>query len=671
MSSSPSENRVVFTGGGTGGHVYPALAIADSLLARPGWRGIYIGVPGKAEERILRTRAEGPGVPLPFKRAMSRGFPGLRKPAIVPFLIVLCLGVIQACWHLLRFRPILIVATGGYASAPALLAASLLKRARLLRIRIMVHEQNATLGMFNRVASRLADLVALTFPLSDPVPLPAGSRVTGYPVRAGLGELPDRESSCRALGLDPGKPVAFVFGGSTGARSINRALYSILPGLLDEGIQVIHGHGMANSPEYHAVAEHEEQIARITKHFHEAGREGLLETMYHARTYFDDIRPAYAAADLVVGRGGAGTLFELLQVGRPLLVIPKMGLPGDHQVANALGARRRGAVDVLLEEVRPAGEGFEIVVPGEALQARISALLADRERRERLTAAAGTMASPHALESLVGLALDLVAGRATSEELPAGNEPESRGIEGATTQELVARCLTSPLDSEERAYAEYRAMAALASSSWQERNSGVKLCGALRLDRALPALCHLMEHGGRPGRLARLLGERHGQNGFIRRNLAHALSRFQLRPQLVGLLDRLLKDPYWEARIAALRSLSTLGAEPTAGSLAAARDMLRGNFEERMAVADWWSSCLQARDWKLWIRPLLDDGNCRVREAALSAIGTSIGRGDLELDAELECLLEETMLTSTYFHPLFPLKQARRDVATSEGEQAC
>jgi UDP-N-acetylglucosamine--N-acetylmuramyl-(pentapeptide) pyrophosphoryl-undecaprenol N-acetylglucosamine transferase len=654
--------RVAFTGGGTGGHVYPALALADRLLARSGYAGIYIGIPGRAEERILRARTESGLSDLPFCIAPSMGFPGFKSLSFPLFLMRLGLGTVVAGLHLLRFRPRLLVATGGYASAPAVFAAGILRRLGLLSTRILIHEQNAETGLLNKLAARLADAFALTFNPEGSAPIAEKARVTGYPVRDTLMDLPATAAARRQLGLEEDRPTLFIFGGSLGARSINRAVYAMLPILIEGGIQVIHGYGSADGPEYSAIREHDKAMDELVKHVPDMH-------LYHAAPYFHQIHVAYAAADLVVGRGGAGTLFELCRSGKPLLVVPKMGLPGDHQVANARSAQAAGAVDVQLEEILLGEGSLEAGVNPDSLVERITELLSDSQRLAELSEGAKRFASGESLNKLEALALELLEkGRIEAAIEPRASAVRDRTIESLSTSALMAHpaCQTT---GPERDYIEYRALSALGSPRWQVRNAGIKLCAALKLDRALPIFEHLVMYHGRVPLIPRLLGERHQQNGFIRRNIATALGSLSCDDPCVRLLCHMLKDPYWEVRVAALTSLSRQAREANTACIEAARLMRLSNFEERMAVAAWWSRCMPVDTWHEWLLPLLSDDNCRVREEALRALDYARSMRGLCITDELRDRLDATMLTSTYFHPVFPLKQARRDIEDTGGAE--
>jgi UDP-N-acetylglucosamine--N-acetylmuramyl-(pentapeptide) pyrophosphoryl-undecaprenol N-acetylglucosamine transferase len=680
--------RVVFSGGGTGGHVYPALAVARCLLEDDGVTGLYIGTRGRAEERILARLAADGYHRLPFVAAPSAPFPGRRPLALLRFAALLGAGLLAASWHLLRVRPQLLFATGGYAAAPAVFAAALLTRCRLLNCRILVHEQNACPGLMNRCAARLADAVALTFPL--PAGRLPGARLlhSGYPVRADLGELPTAAEARRALGLDPDRPLLFVFGGSQGARSLNRALQRLLPELLDGRLQVLHGVGSGGAG-YDPVAEQLDARKALAAHppqglGGEAWR-ARLDRDWKAEAYFYDIRLAYAAADLVCCRAGAGAIFELLAAGRAALLVPKAGLPGDHQVANARRIEEAGAARLVLERPHLGPEGIEEGVDDTELLAALRGLLDDAPLRATLAATARRLARPQATAGLAewcrrlaagddpeSLILDQTRSAGDVEDVttpPGGSRAAPQdGLEVLDLEGLVRHAQSGSLSEANRRYLEYRCGAALAAEAWSQRNAGIKLAAALRWRGAIKLLLAIAADRRPPAWLPRLLGERRRQNGFIRRNLATALGRIgEATPAVEAALQELLADGYWEARVAAAEALGALrlGGPSIESALA---PLKRGNFEEVRAVLRWWAACGSGEEGRRWLPGLLEHPNSLVRGEAVEALIAGVRDGRVPAD-EVRPLLDRVLVTSTSFRPVFPLKQGMKELARVAGEE--
>ena len=655
--------KYLFTGGGTGGHLYPALAVARELAADPSNELLYVGIKGRAEEQVLAGERRDPRLPLVF--AVSAGYPGARSPRLPQFFLKLGLGCVQAGMHLLRFRPDLVFATGGYASAPAVFAAYGLRRFGLLKTRILVHEQNVQPGLMNRKAAGMADLVTLTFAASAPHLPACRTMLCGYPVRRDLLDRPSRKEACRAYGLDPDQPVLLVFGGSQGSRCINRTVYGLLPSLLGAGIQVVHGYGVAKGA-YNAAREHDKAITELRQ---DALLAKLMDKSYRPFDYLHDIRTAYAAATLVLARAGAGAIFELVTCGLPSILVPKMGLPADHQVANARLIELTGAARVVLERPLPAQDGFEEEVDQAALLELIETLITDQETLAEMGRKCAPLTMAGALEKFVKLTQDLAAGSAVELEpvvVPAAAD-ELAQLEMATDDQLLVIARRSELAPATRRYLIYRYGAAIASENWARRNRGIKLAGMLRDPGAIPLLIHIAKDKRRPGLLPRLLGEKHYQNGFIRRNLAVSLGRIGLAaPEVIETLAAMLEDSYWEVRVEAMRALARLQPQSHESALVARVESFihSRNFEEVQAAVFYWNHRGLVENWRETILPLLNHDNIRVREKAVVALVTQVRSGHLPGD-ELGPVLKNVMVTSTWFSPEFPLKTHLRDLAVA------
>jgi murein biosynthesis integral membrane protein MurJ/undecaprenyldiphospho-muramoylpentapeptide beta-N-acetylglucosaminyltransferase len=403
--------RYLLTGGGTGGHVYPNLAIAGELARHdPEAQFLYVGVRGRAEADIVPRH----GIPIRFTPA--RGMPTSRfSPAMIAFVCALLAGTIKALYIILRYRPRLVVATGGYPSAPTLLAA------RLLRRPILVHEQNAYPGLVNRTFGRMAGRVAVTFPESLEHFQHNGVLV-GYPVRPEILALRDRLSADerarlkQELGIEPRRTVVLITGGSLGARSINRAVADLLPRLaadadLRERVFIMHGCGRTAGADYDAEAD---TVARLRAHGFD---ETAAARFYRRERYIYEMARWLRVADAVVCRAGAGSLAETAAVGAPFLVIPKHGLPGDHQVKNAETLRAAGACFVLREKrVVEAGEAFDEVDPARLLDALRRLVDLPPAERAAMSAAAWNFVAPDCLARIQAQADRLLAPPAPPEQ---------------------------------------------------------------------------------------------------------------------------------------------------------------------------------------------------------------------------------------------------------------
>jgi UDP-N-acetylglucosamine--N-acetylmuramyl-(pentapeptide) pyrophosphoryl-undecaprenol N-acetylglucosamine transferase len=312
----------VVTGGGTAGHVLPALAVAEALVAsgHPASSIHYVGAVRGAETRLL------PDSPFPhtfydvvgFQRRLTR-----RNLGFVPKL----LAATRAATRLLReLHPRVVVSVGGYASLPAVLAA------RRLRIPVVVVSYDRVPGRASRLAARRAAACAVAFPDS---PLPRAT-VTGAPVRRAVLDVDRRRDAATAraaLGLPPDRFVVAVVGGSQGSGLLNDAVAAMLDTWADD-------RGLAIR---HVVGERFLAAAPPPR----AGRGGVL---YQPVGYEAEMPLVYAAADLFVGRGGASTVHEIAVTGAPAILVPWSGAAGDHQTANAAWLGEQDAAVVLTEE---------------------------------------------------------------------------------------------------------------------------------------------------------------------------------------------------------------------------------------------------------------------------------------------------------------------------------
>ena len=284
-------------------------------------------------------------------------------------------GFVQATALLGRLRPRVIFATGGFVALPTVIAAA------VRRIPVVVHEQTAVPGLANRVASRFARRVALSFPGSE-TNVPAGKAVlTGNPLRP---ELRDgsRADAVARFGLDPALPLIYVTGGAQGAHRINRAVGEILARLLEHA-QVIHQCG--DHPTTGDRAWLESRRAALPPAL--ASRDTVIPYVGA------ELAAIYATASLVIGRSGAGTVNECCQLGVPALYVPLPGASGDEQTANARVVERAGGCEILPQASLTA----------DALGERALRLLADPTRLKEMGERARSVAIPDAAERIVAL----------------------------------------------------------------------------------------------------------------------------------------------------------------------------------------------------------------------------------------------------------------------------
>ncbi len=354
--------KVILTGGGTGGHLFPALAIAESLRKRdPRVELLFLG-----SQRGLEATAV-PQADLPFEGLPAMPLPRRFSPRLFRAGIADFRAVLAARAALRRFRPDVIFATGGFASAPVLAAAWMEKTP------VLLHEQNAVPGLTNRIASRFAREVHLTFSASRRYfPRRDNLRLSGMPLREGI-VGGSRNKALRLFRLEEGRTTILVFGGSQGAHHINEAILDALPRFANQrGIQFIL---QAGQKDYAWMLE----------------RCRAIPVRTWVRPFIQNMGEAYAIADLVVCRAGALTLAELHATGKPAILVPYPYATADHQTQNAEGSVEAGAA-VMIPDAQ---------LDGPALASRILDLIEDRRELRRMSIQAMRLARPDAADRIV------------------------------------------------------------------------------------------------------------------------------------------------------------------------------------------------------------------------------------------------------------------------------
>ena len=359
---------VILTGGGTGGHVYPALAVAEALQdLRPDLDVLYVGATDRIEARVV------PAAGLRFEGLPASGLS--RDPRLAArALWRLGQGFSKALAIVVRERPAVVLGTGGFASAAMLLAA------RSGGVRVVLHEQNVAPGKVNRWVGRWAHEILVSLPGSDAWWPGRRVALTGNPIRTEAFRL-GREEARRRLAVDAAAPLLLITGGSQGARRINEAAVAMAPRLLAETPwQVLHVAG----------PDHADSV-----------REALppeAASRWRVLAYADEMPAAVVACDLVIGRAGATTLAEVLAAGRPMVLVP-YPFAGGHQALNAASAVQGGAA-ILLEDAR---------CDGPTLAHAVLPLLTDPDRLAAMQRASRSLGKPEAALEVARVLLSHVA----------------------------------------------------------------------------------------------------------------------------------------------------------------------------------------------------------------------------------------------------------------------
>jgi UDP-N-acetylglucosamine--N-acetylmuramyl-(pentapeptide) pyrophosphoryl-undecaprenol N-acetylglucosamine transferase len=357
--SAAADSPVVIMAGGTGGHVFPALAVAKVLRER-GVPVVWLGVPSSMESRLVPAN----GFPIEWVRVRGVRGKGAGAWAAAPFRIAA--AVLQSVRILKRLRPRAVLGAGGYVSGPGGIAAW------LLRIPLLIHEQNAIAGLTNRWLSRFASRVLEAFPGSFPARIRA--LTVGNPVRADIASIAD--PAARFAGRT-GRARLLVFGGSQGAQRLNAAVPLALSRLDPSRRPLVR----------HQAGERGIEAARAA--YHE------LEVEAEVLPFIDDMAAAYAWADLALCRAGAMTVAELQAAGLGALMVPLAVATDDHQTKNAEVMVRIGAGRVLQErDLTP-----------DTLSADLAELTADRPRMLKMAQAARAARNVGAASSLADLCM--------------------------------------------------------------------------------------------------------------------------------------------------------------------------------------------------------------------------------------------------------------------------
>ena len=319
--------RVIVSGGGTGGHIFPAVSIANAIKAlRPDAQILFVGAEGRMEmQRVPAAGYEIKGLPI-------RGF---FRPLWKPANIGVAIDYLKSKWmakKLLReFKPNVAVGVGGYASSAALGAAN------SLGIPTLIQEQNSYAGLANKNLAKRAAKICVAYEGMERF-FPADKIIlTGNPVRQALLDTTiSREEAIRAIGLDPQKKTILLVGGSLGARTINESVLQHLDLVKSSGIQFVWQTGKYYSAE----------IAERLK--------GQDIPNLKVTDFITDMGQAYKAADLVISRAGASSISEFCLIGKPVILVPSPNVAEDHQTKNALALSTKGAAIYVKDSEAPA-----------------------------------------------------------------------------------------------------------------------------------------------------------------------------------------------------------------------------------------------------------------------------------------------------------------------------
>jgi len=358
--------RIMFAGGGTGGHIYPAIAVAEEINHKqPETEFLFVGGTRGREQKIVGNSG------FPVTTIPVTALPRKISPRLLSFTVKLGISIIKSHRYIKKFKPAVVMATGSYVSGPPMIAAL------TMGVPLVIHEQNSYPGITNRKLGRFADIVFLGFENAEKYfEGNIKAVVTGNPVTKNIG-AGLRNEAARVFGFDPSLKTVFVFGGSQGARAINKALSMAVEDIAERGIQVLWQTG---DREYELWAPYDKRS------------EGRIRTF----RYIDNMAQAYAAADLVVARAGAMSIAEITVCGLPAVFVPLPTAAGNHQEYNARTVVEKGAASVI----------FERELTSTLLEQEIVRIVTSDERLAAMAKSSENLGRKDAASAIAGIIID-------------------------------------------------------------------------------------------------------------------------------------------------------------------------------------------------------------------------------------------------------------------------
>ena len=357
-----SINKVVISGGGTGGHIFPAIAIANEIKNKyPNVEILFVGAKGKMEmEKVPQAGYKIVGLPISgFQRRFTF------SNFILPFKLIYSL--IKAFFLLKKFKPDVVIGVGGYASGPIVRVAS------FASIPTMVQEQNSFPGKTNRILSKVVNKVCVAYDGLEKFFPKEKIVFTGNPIRNEMVSVEGkRDEAITFFGLDPSKKTILMIGGSLGARTLNESITNAINLIHDNHVQVLWQCGKFYYPQY------KEQTNEFKKH-------GV-----YLNEFIFKMDLAYACADLIISRAGAISVSELTLIGKPVILVPSPNVSDDHQTSNAMALVNKNAA-VLIKDDKAINSLFDKAIE----------LLTNQDKASQLASNCLSLGIPNAAELIV------------------------------------------------------------------------------------------------------------------------------------------------------------------------------------------------------------------------------------------------------------------------------
>ncbi len=316
--------HIVLIGGGTGGHIFPLVAVAKKIRETDNQADfLYLGPKGDLEKKVMEENTINSKYVMSGKARRYFSFANIVDVFKIP------IGIVQSLWHLLWFMPDVIFSKGGYASVPIVIVAW------IYRIPVLTHESDSIPGIANRIVGKFSKRIAVSYPRAKRYFVESKTFLTGNPVREDI-VMGSKESCLQKFNLTESRPIILVLGGSQGAQKINEAIANALDEILKVA-QVIHQTGEKN----YKTAIHQSRLAGVKE-----GRRGYYPVPF---LELDDLKDAFAGADIVISRAGANSISEIAANKKPAILIPLAMAANNHQKMNAYALSEEGGAIVLEE----------------------------------------------------------------------------------------------------------------------------------------------------------------------------------------------------------------------------------------------------------------------------------------------------------------------------------
>jgi len=639
------KKKIILTGGGTGGHVYPSLAIYNILKKRDYISDVlYLGVKGKAEDVILPKTN--------IKLEYIKSYPVAGKSLLkkLTSLLKILWSAIHCLFKIIKFKPHIIVATGSYVSAPVILAGFLLKP--FLKLKIVIEEQNLVPGLLNKVASLLADLVFVNYKETAYFVWSNKCVYAGYPIRKEYLKEYDIKNKRKKAGLPEDKFIILISGGSLGARSINRVLALSLKELSKiKNIYIVHIFGISDYDYYNSYEDTFRLIdENIGENFDRENFEAVNdkgEVYYKGYKYLFDIVNFQQSADLIVSRAGAGGISEIAALGKASIIIPKRGLPGDHQELNAINIAEKGGAEVIFEK-RDFNKKIDYIDKEEFIKT-IKKIRKNKKIKESLEKGAEEIFfyESHKIiyNSIVNLMKDEYINHIS-------DIIEPKFVKFQRLFDSLILYLDKIIEERGKDNLYYKfynikVEEYLRSNNMFSINKGIKLIGSLKREDLYPWIYEDFD----------------SFKGFLKRNSLIALSKADnYFPFFKNLIIKGLEDSYYETRREAIklyrRFYESVGRSKKIKNLILKK--IEKKFESFEVKTQAIKTSVLFLDFDKYLktnRKFLHSNNVRLREAVLEGIEFGLKNNILPVKEKLKAFLKRMLITTSEFKPEYKVRE--------------